>query len=77
VHHGNGTEEAFENDPRVLYISMHQYPLFPGTGRISDKDHGTHGGAAIDIPCLPAAADNEYKQVFDEIVIPAATKIPA
>jgi len=74
VHHGNGTEEAFENDPRVLYISMHQYPLFPGTGRINDKDNITHGGAAIDIPLPAGCGDNEYKQVFDEIVVPAAQK---
>jgi acetoin utilization deacetylase AcuC-like enzyme len=72
VHHGNGTEEAFEHDPRVLYISMHQYPLFPGTGRISDTGHGTPGGTAIDIPLPAGCGDNEYRRVFEEIVVPVS-----
>lgn len=72
VHHGNGTEETFEHDPRVLYISAHQYPLFPGTGRISDTGHGVRGGSAIDIPLPAGCGDNEYKQVFNEIVVPAS-----
>jgi acetoin utilization deacetylase AcuC-like enzyme len=72
VHHGNGTEETFEKNPHVLYISMHQYPLFPGTGRISDTGHGIHGGSAIDIPLPAGCGDNEYKQVFNEIVVPAS-----
>ncbi|HUT68202.1 MAG TPA: histone deacetylase [Dehalococcoidales bacterium] len=74
VHHGNGTQEAFAHNSYVLYISMHQYPLFPGTGHLNDTGQGIGGGTAINIPLPAGCGDNEYKLVFDEIVIPATRR---
>jgi len=74
VHHGNGTQEAFEHNPYVLYISMHQYPLFPGTGHLAETARGTGAGTAINIPLPAGCGDGEYKQVFDEIVVPATRR---
>ncbi len=75
VHHGNGTQEAFSHNPNVLYISLHQYPLFPGTGRIDDTgDHRTNGGTSINIPMPAGCRDIEYVRVFNEIVIPAVRR---
>jgi acetoin utilization deacetylase AcuC-like enzyme len=79
VHHGNGTQEAFAYNPYVLYISTHQYPLFPGTGHLDEIDPnppqvaGNHG-TAINIPLPAGCRDREYKQVFEEIVIPASRR---
>ena len=74
VHHGNGTQEAFSHNPYVLYISMHQYPLFPGTGYLSALEQGSGAGTAINIPLPAGCGDIEYKQAFDEIVVPAAQR---
>ena len=74
VHHGNGTHDTFESDPRVLYISMHQYPLFPGTGHVEDTGKGEGVGTSINIPLPVNCGDEEYRRVFDEIVVPAANK---
>jgi acetoin utilization deacetylase AcuC-like enzyme len=74
VHHGNGTQEAFEHNPYVLYISIHQYPLFPGTGYLSEIKEGSGAGTAINIPLPADCGDNEYQRVFDEIVIPASRR---
>lgn len=71
VHHGNGTQEAFTFNSNVLYISMHQHPLFPGTGHL---DEPSNAGTAINVPLPGGCGDIEYKQVFDEIVVPAAQK---
>jgi len=74
VHHGNGTQEAFAHNPYVLYISAHQYPLFPGTGYLSELEPGSGAGTAINIPLPAGCGDNEYKQVFDEIIVPSAQR---
>ncbi len=74
VHHGNGTQEAFTHNPYVLYVSVHQYPLFPGTGFLSKMEQGNGTGTAINIPLPAGCGDDEYKLVFDEIVIPAARR---
>jgi acetoin utilization deacetylase AcuC-like enzyme len=79
VHHGNGTQEAFAHNPYVLYISTHQYPLFPGTGHLEEVDpnpnkvNGNHG-TAINIPLPAGCRDREYKQVFEEIIIPSCRR---
>jgi acetoin utilization deacetylase AcuC-like enzyme len=74
VHHGNGTQEAFAHNPYVLYISMHQYPLFPGTGHLNEVGQGIGTGTAINIPLSAGYGDNEYRWVFDEIVVPATRR---
>jgi acetoin utilization deacetylase AcuC-like enzyme len=74
VHHGNGTQEAFAGNHSVLYISTHQYPLFPGTGRLNDIVKDPMLGTCINIPMPPGCGDNEYKRVFDKIVVPATQR---
>jgi len=74
VHHGNGTEEAFAHNPNVIYISTHQCPLFPGTGHLNETGQGIRGGAVINIPLPAGCGDNEYKRVFDEIIVPATRR---
>ena len=55
VHHGNGTQDIFWADPNVLYVSMHQWPLYPGTGRLDDLGAGPGRGTTVNFP-LPAGA---------------------
>jgi acetoin utilization deacetylase AcuC-like enzyme len=74
VHHGNGTQEAFEHNPYVLYISTHQFPFFPGTGYLADMGQGTGAGTAINVPLPGGCGDVEYKAVFEEIIVPAARR---
>lgn len=71
VHHGNGTQHSFEADPSVFYISIHQYPYYPGTGSYSETGTGRGKGATLNCP-LPANSGNqEYEMLFREIIIPA------
>jgi len=70
VHHGNGTQWIFYEDPRVLYISTHQYPFYPGTGAAEDVGRGNGAGFTVNIPLEAGATDGDYREVFDSIVIP-------
>ena len=72
VHHGNGTQAAFYDDPGVLYISTHQYPHYPGTGSVDETGSGQGEGTTINIPLPAGCGDGEYLKVFREIIIPAA-----
>jgi len=70
VHHGNGTEEIFENDAEVLYISLHQSPQYPGTGAATDVGLGAGKGFTVNVP-LAAGADNAvYRAAFERLVLP-------
>jgi acetoin utilization deacetylase AcuC-like enzyme len=71
VHHGNGTEEIFWEDPGVFYVSTHQYPFYPGTGALEERGGGEGSGYTLNIP-LPAGADDDiYLAVFEDLVAPA------
>ena len=70
VHHGNGTQAAFYQDPSVLFISTHQYPYYPGTGAATEVGQDQGEGYTVNIP-LPAGCGNaEYLAVFKDIVVP-------
>ncbi len=70
VHHGNGTEHCFYSDSSVYYISLHQYPNFPGTGLDSEKGQGEGEGFNLNIP-LPAGTGNEkFMEQMENKVIP-------
>lgn len=70
VHHGNGTQHSFEEDPDVLFISTHQSPAYPGTGRLEETGRGRGEGFNVNIP-LPAGTGNrEYRAAFESIIIP-------
>jgi acetoin utilization deacetylase AcuC-like enzyme len=74
VHHGNGTQDIFYDDPSVLYISTHQSPLYPGTGAIQEIGQGPGKGFTINAALPPGVGDFGYARVFDEIVVPAARR---
>jgi len=70
VHHGNGTEAMFYGDPRVLFVSLHQYPNYPGTGKASDLGQGEGRGHNVNVPLPPGATDSIYASAFGRIVLP-------
>jgi len=72
VHHGNGTQEAFYDNPQVAYISTHQYPHYPGTGRVEETGSGAGRGTTVNIPLPGGCGDAEYQQVFEQIIVPVA-----
>lgn len=59
VHHGNGTQHSFESDPSILYISMHQYPHYPGTGRFDEAGSAAGLGATLNLAVPPGCGDDE------------------
>jgi len=70
VHHGNGTEHIFSDDPDVLYVSTHQYPYYPGTGAANDTGTGAGAGFTVNVPIEAGAVDEDYALVFTSIVVP-------
>ncbi|MHB8670595.1 MAG: histone deacetylase family protein [Acidimicrobiales bacterium] len=74
AHHGNGTQDAFWNDGRVIYASMHQYPWYPGSGRAGDTGGPGGRGATINVPFPEATTGDAYLAAFDELVVPAAER---
>ena len=73
VHHGNGTQDMFYEDPSVLFISTHQYPYYPGTGAVDEVGVNAGEGYTINIPLPAGCADPEYVYVFEDIIVPAAS----
>jgi acetoin utilization deacetylase AcuC-like enzyme len=71
VHHGNGTQEIFYEDPSVLYISTHQYPFYPGTGSASDRGTRAGEGFTLNIPLRAETDGEEYVELFKEKILPA------
>ena len=74
VHHGNGTQAAFYDDPTVLFISTHQFPFYPGSGAVNETGVGAGEGLTLNVPLPAGCTDVEYLQVFQDIVVPAAEK---
>ncbi len=71
VHHGNGTQAVFWSDPDVLFISLHQYPHYPGTGAAGERGGDDGEGVTINIPLPPGSGGEHYQRVMDEIALPA------
>jgi len=76
VHHGNGTQHVFEDDPDVLYCSLHEHPAwnYPGTGWDSEDGTDAGVGATVNIPMLPGSGDRQYRQAFEQRLLPAAER---
>ena len=74
LHHGNGTQHSFYEDPRVLYFSTHQYPYYPGTGDLQENGRGAGLGYTINVPLHPGADDAVYLDIFRKILQPLALK---
>jgi acetoin utilization deacetylase AcuC-like enzyme len=72
LHHGNGTQHLFEDDPDVLYVSTHQYPFYPGTGAATEVGRGAGAGRTLNLPFPAGFGDAEFARAFDELVIPIA-----
>lgn len=70
VHHGNGIQWIFYDDPRVLYVSTHQYPFYPGTGAADDVGRGPGAGATVNVPLAAGAGDADLDLVFRDVVLP-------
>jgi len=70
VHHGNGTQHSFEEDPSVLYVSTHQYPFYPGTGASSENGVGAGAGATLNCPMPAGADDGLYEAAWREQILP-------
>jgi acetoin utilization deacetylase AcuC-like enzyme len=71
VHHGNGTQNAFYDDPTVLFISSHQFPYYPGTGAASETGSGAGLGYTLNLPLEAGATGADYERVYESQVIPA------
>ena len=74
VHHGNGTQDIFWDDPSVLYISVHQYPYYPGTGAPTEVGGPNAKGTTINVGLPGGSGDAEYAAVFDHVFLPAIAK---
>ena len=72
VHHGNGTEEIFRESNRVLYASIHQSPLYPGTGEISEIGAGDGQGFTVNLPVSAGAGRDEFLALVEHVVVPVA-----
>jgi acetoin utilization deacetylase AcuC-like enzyme len=70
VHHGNGTQAAFYDDPSVLYVSSHQFPYYPGTGAATEIGRGTGTGFTVNLPLAAGAGDADVDEVYRRIALP-------
>ena len=74
AHHGNGTQDVFYADPRVLYVSLHQWPLYPGTGWYTEIGAGEAIGTTLNVPMPPGTTGDAYLAAFDRLIMPIAEK---
>jgi len=74
VHHGNGTQDIFYQDPSVLYFSTHQYPYYPGTGDWGETGHRQGEGTTVNAPLPPGVGDAGYADVFRSLLWPVAQR---
>jgi acetoin utilization deacetylase AcuC-like enzyme len=77
VHHGNGTQDIFEADPRVLFISVHESPLYPDSGYAQEIGVGEGRGRTINVPLPPGSHGADYAAAFQRIITPALTRFGA
>jgi acetoin utilization deacetylase AcuC-like enzyme len=71
VHHGNGTQHLFEEDPGLLYASIHQYPFYPGTGAASERGIGAGEGTTLNVPLAAGCGDERYREAVEEVALRA------
>jgi acetoin utilization deacetylase AcuC-like enzyme len=74
VHHGNGSQWRFYADPRVLYVSSHQFPFYPGTGAADEVGHKDGAGFTVNVPLEAGATDADYDLVYRDAVVPVLTE---
>ena len=71
MHHGNGTQHILEADPSVFFLSIHQFPHYPGTGRADEIGIGEGEGFTLNAPVPAGSDDTAYLRVFDDVFLPA------
>jgi acetoin utilization deacetylase AcuC-like enzyme len=74
AHHGNGTQDIFWADPDVLYVSIHEWPLYPGSGRLDETGAPGAEGATCNVPLPAGATGDVYLRAFDDVIAPAAER---
>ncbi len=74
VHHGNGTQDIFYDDPNVLYVSTHQSPLYPGTGRLTETGHESAPFTNLNLPFPPGTRGDVFRRAFDEVIAPVVER---
>ena len=77
VHHGNGTQDIFYDNPDVLYVSTHESPLYPGTGQLRETGSGAGDGTNVNLPFPAGTAGDTYRAAFDEVVLPVVEQVRA
>jgi acetoin utilization deacetylase AcuC-like enzyme len=70
VHHGNGTQAAFYDDPSVLYVSSHQFPYYPGTGAATEIGRGAGAGFTVNLPLEAGAGDADVDEAYRRVAVP-------
>ncbi len=70
LHHGNGTQHSFYDTDKVLYVSTHQFPFYPGTGALDETGKGKGEGYTVNIPLPGYQGDVDYATIFDDIIVP-------
>ena len=71
AHHGNGTQAMFWTDPSVLYVSLHQFPFYPGTGAESERGEGDGAGTTVNVPLRAGTSEGEFQAAFRDAALPA------
>ena len=74
VHHGNGTQDIFYNDPSVLFYSIHQFPYYPGTGAATEMGTEAGYGTTVNVPLPPHVGDQGYLEAFQKVLAPLARR---
>jgi acetoin utilization deacetylase AcuC-like enzyme len=74
AHHGNGTQAIFYDDPDVLYVSLHQWPFYPGTGARDERGAGAGEGATVNVPLPAGTTEREFLAAFREVALPAVRR---
>jgi acetoin utilization deacetylase AcuC-like enzyme len=74
AHHGNGTQEVFYQDSNLLYVSLHQYPFYPGTGWVDETGHGAGKGFTINFPFPPGTGEEHYLEALERVILPAGRR---
>jgi acetoin utilization deacetylase AcuC-like enzyme len=74
AHHGNGTQDIFYSDADVCYISLHQYPFYPGTGAVQEMGRGEGLGTTVNLPMPAGTSGDVYRAAFDAVIEPVAER---
>ena len=72
VHHGNGTQHIFEDRREVLFMSLHEFPLYPGTGGAREVGRGAGAGFTVNVPFAAGHGDGDYAHAFEEVIVKIA-----